>query len=102
MSMNRLALAAAGISMLLWVATPALAGHGHGSGNAFASGNAEKHGLGHHFGTSGKPHSNKHGALRGLDRANDVAGSHGQQGRTNAAAHQSEDGSSHRSSADSE
>jgi hypothetical protein len=88
--------------MLLWVAAPALAGHGHGSGNAFGLGNAEKHGVGHHFGTSGKPHSNKHGELRGLGRANDVAGSHGQQGRSNAAAHQSDHGSSHQSDADSE
>ncbi len=94
MSVNRLALAAAGISMLLGVATPALAGHGHGSGNAFGFGNAEKHGGGHHFGTSGKPHSNKHGELRGLRRADEAAGPHGQQGRTNAAARQSDKGSS--------
>lgn len=32
--------------------------------------------------------SNKGGALRGLDRANDVAGEHGAQGRANAAAKQ--------------
>jgi hypothetical protein len=51
--------------MLLGVATPALAGHGHGSGNAFGFGNAEKHGGGHHFGTSGKPHSNKQASFAG-------------------------------------
>jgi hypothetical protein len=34
------------------------------------------------------PHSNKGGEVRGLDRANDVAGEHGQQGRDNAAAKQ--------------
>ncbi len=95
MRVNRFALAAAGISMLLWLATPAVAGHGHGGGNAFGLGKAEKHGGGHHFGTSGKPHGNKHGQLRGLGRANEVAGPHGQQGRTNAAAHQSGDDSSH-------
>lgn len=37
--------------------------------------------------TTGLQHSNKGGALRGLDRANSVAGSHGQAGRTNAASH---------------
>ncbi len=98
MNVNRLALAAAGILMLLWVAIPALAGHSDGSGNALGFGNAEKHDVGHHFGTSGKPHSNKHGQLRGLGRANEVAGRHGRRGRTNAAAHQSDDGHSHRDS----
>ena len=36
---------------------------------------------------TGLQHSNKGGAMRGLDRANAVAGVHGQAGRTNAAAH---------------
>ena len=36
---------------------------------------------------NGLQHSNKGGALRGLDRANQVAGVHGQAGRTNAASH---------------
>lgn len=36
---------------------------------------------------TGLQHSNKGGALRGLDRANQVAGVHGQAGRANAAAH---------------
>jgi len=93
MCTNKLVLAAAGISMVLWMATPALAGHGHGGGNAFGIGNSEKHGGGHHFGTTGKPHSNKHGKDRGLDRANDVAGEHGQQGRANATTHQSDNDS---------
>ena len=34
------------------------------------------------------PKSNKGGEVRGLDRANDVAGEHGQKGRDNAAAKQ--------------
>lgn len=38
---------------------------------------------------TGQQHSNKGGALRGLDRANSVAGTHGQAGRTNAANHHS-------------
>jgi hypothetical protein len=101
MSVNRLALGAAGILMLLGMATPALAGHGHGGGNAFGFGKAKKHGAGHHFGASGKAHGNKHGQVRGLERANDVAGAHGQRGRTNAAGRQSENGSSH-SDSDSE
>jgi len=36
---------------------------------------------------NGLQHSNKGGALRGLNRANQVAGVHGQAGRTNAASH---------------
>ncbi len=36
---------------------------------------------------TGLQHSNKGGALRGLNRANQVAGVHGQAGRTNAASH---------------
>ena len=36
---------------------------------------------------TGLQHSNKGGALRGLNRANQVAGVHGQAGRTNAANH---------------
>ena len=36
---------------------------------------------------TGLQHSNKGGALRGLNRANPVAGVHGQAGRANAAAH---------------
>jgi hypothetical protein len=34
------------------------------------------------------PHSNKGGAVRGLDRADAVAGDHGEQGRANARAKQ--------------
>ena len=38
---------------------------------------------------NGQAHSNKGGAVRGLDRANTVAGVHGQAGRANAASHHS-------------
>lgn len=38
---------------------------------------------------NGQVHSNKGGAVRGLDRANAVAGTHGQAGRANAASHHS-------------
>jgi hypothetical protein len=93
MGANKLVLAAAWVSMLLWAATPVLAGHGHGGGNAFGLGDTAKHVGGHHSGTAGKPHSNKHGKDRGLDRANDVAGEHGQQGRANATTHQSDNDS---------
>jgi hypothetical protein len=88
MSANKRTLLVAAVSTLLSVATPVLAAHGHSKGNAFGIGNTEKHSGAHHFGTADKPHSNKHGKDRGLDRANDVAGEHGQQGRTNAATHQ--------------
>lgn len=47
MGANKVALAAAGVSMLLWVATPVLAGHGHGGGNAFGFGDTAKHVGGH-------------------------------------------------------
>ncbi len=36
---------------------------------------------------TGLQHSNKGGALRGLNRANQVSGVHGQAGRANAATH---------------
>jgi len=93
MGANKLVLAAAGVSMLLWAATPVLAGHGHGGGNAFGFGDTAKHVGGHHSGTAGKPHGNKHGKDRGLDRANDVAGEHVQQGRAKATTHQSDNDS---------
>src|SRR5258708_21984274 len=96
MGANKLALAAAGVSMLLWAATPVLAGHGHGGGNTFGFDDTAKHVGGHHSGTSGKPHSNKHGKDRGLDRANAVAGEPGQHGRANTTTHQSDhDSGSH-------
>lgn len=108
MRANRFVLVAAGLSMLLWTATPALAGHGHGGGNLFGLGDAEGHGGGHafgfgrvekhggdrHFGNSDNPHGNKHGQLRGLERPNKVAGEHGKWGRNNAGAHHSEHDSS--------
>jgi hypothetical protein len=91
MGANKLVLTAAAVSMLLWMATPVMAGHGHGKGNAFGLADAGKRSGGHHFGTTDKPHSNKHGKDRGLDRADDVAGEHGQQGRANADIHQADD-----------
>ena len=90
MSTRNLALVSAGISMLLWVATPAVAGHRHDGGKALGFGSTVKHGSGHHFGTTGKRQGNKQDKDRGLDRANDVAGEHGQQGRANAVTHQSD------------
>jgi hypothetical protein len=95
MKLSKLVVAAAGLSMVVWGATPAFAGHGHGHDNAFAFGKAENHGGGQHFEDSGNSHGNKHGEYRSLERANDVAGTHGQKGRNGAASHQSEGGSSH-------
>jgi hypothetical protein len=98
MHFNGLTLAAAVLSILAWIATPALAGHnplgqghGHGHGAGFSAGGGHQQGAGgsgHHKGVSDSPHSNKGGALRGLNRANQVAGPHGEEGRENAAAHQ--------------
>ena len=93
MGANKLALTAGAVSMFLWMAPPVMAGHGQGKGNAFGLADAGKHSGGHHFGTTGKPHSNKHGKDRGLDRADDVAGEHGQQGRANADRHQADNDS---------
>lgn len=106
MPFNRITFAAAALSMLSWMSTPALAGHnplGHGHGHSHVVGGAESYtkggghhhgagGHGHHFEASDNLHSNKGGALRGLDRANEVAGSHGQAGRDNAFAHHSDHG----------
>jgi hypothetical protein len=119
----KLVAAAVGLSMVLWGATPAFAGHGHGEYNAFAFGKggkhgggrefgfgkggkhggrhefgfgrADKHGGGHHYGYSGNSHGNKHGEYRGFERANEVAGPHGQRGRDNAAFRHSEGHSYH-------
>lgn len=96
MSGNRLALGSATLLAAVLMATPALAGHGHGGGHASGFGNAEKHGEGHPSGSSSwETHGNKHGEVRSLERANDVAGAHGEKGRTGAATHQSEHGHSH-------
>lgn len=93
MKLGKFVVAAVGLSMVLWGATPAFAGHGHGESNALAYGKSEEHGGGKHFGDSGNTHSNKHGEYRGLERGNEVAGSHGEKGRGNAGVRQSEHGS---------
>jgi hypothetical protein len=93
MGANKRALTAAVVWMLLSMATPVQAGHSHGRRNAFGLSDKGKRDVGIISETTGKPHSNKHGKDRGLDRANDVAGEHGQQGRANAATHQSDNDS---------
>lgn len=107
MHFDRITLAAAVLSMLSGVATPALAGHNpfghvHGHGHGVGIGGAPTKGGGHHFGTSGNSHSNKGGELRGLDRANEAAGPNGQQGRDKAAANQPGSNSSDSGDSDSE
>ena len=100
MRSSRLTLAAAALSMISWMSTPALAGHnslgdGHGHGhNSEIFGASTKgpghdgtKGHGHKHGAWDNTHSNKGGAQRGLDRANQVGGSHGEEGRENASAH---------------
>ena len=64
------------LSKILLVALVALFGAASGA-PSFAKGPS----------TTGLQHSNKGGALRGLARANQVAGVHGEAGRANAAAH---------------
>jgi hypothetical protein len=112
MFFSKITFGAAAIAMMSWLATPAFAGHnasgdGHGhtshNSGALTEGGGHKGGTkshGHHSHASHDTHGNKGGAERGLDRANDVAGSHGEEGRENAAAHHGDDhdgdhGSSH-------
>lgn len=93
----------AACASLLLAAMPAWAGHGsalHGKGhhNCFSA-TTRTHGQSAHSVTdadstggtdtdaSTHPDSNQGGELRGLDRANQVAVEHGEQGRTNAAYH---------------
>ena len=104
MHLNRITLAAAILSMMSWVAIPTFAGgpNSFGHGHGFGSPHRHGHGSGISGGLTGDashgsrapddPHSNKGGAQRGLDRANDVAGPHGEQGRGNAAEHQAASG----------
>lgn len=105
---KRLMSTVAMLSMLTWMATPALAGHnhpsfghGHGHGDAKTTTGTSSEGNSQHAGAAGNPHSNEGGELRGLDRANQAAGSHGQQGRDEAATNQP-DSSSSDSDSDSE
>jgi hypothetical protein len=102
MRYNRITLAVALLSMLSWTSTSAFAGHkppGYGHGHKAGITEASTGGIGRHGGGHGKHvgafRSNKGGALRGVDRANQVAGSHGEEGRENASAHHSNAGSSH-------
>ena len=83
-------------SILALAALPALAGHGsNGKGHGHGKGatEVEDSGGGHHHGgkghhhSSANSHSNKGGELQGLNRANEVAGPHGEEGRENAASH---------------
>jgi hypothetical protein len=102
MLFNKITIGAAALSMVSWMATPVFAGHnpmGHGNGHGHEVGisGVSTRGTGHHGGTKGhghldasdNTHGNKGGTLRGLDRADQVAGSHGEEGRENASAHHS-------------
>jgi hypothetical protein len=116
MFFNKITFAAAAIAMMSWMSTPAFAGHknqasGHGHGHkgdisdTFTEGGGHKGGKGHghHSHASHSTHGNKGGETRGLDRANEVAGSHGEEGRENASAHHGDDhGGDHGSSHDAD
>ena len=105
MLFNKITIGAAALSVMSWMSTPVFAGHnpmGHGNGHGHAAGisGVSTAGTGHHGGTKGHghhvdgsdhPYGNKGGAMRGLDRADQVAGSHGEEGRENASAHHSSD-----------
>jgi len=108
MRSSGITLAAAALSMISWMSTPALAGHnplGHGHGHKAGISGVSTGSTGHHGGTKGhghqlsageNAHGNKGGELKGLDRANQVAGPNGEEGRENASGHHSNDaGSSH-------
>ena len=104
---NKTTLIAAALSMISWMSAPAFAGHNsmghgndHGHGHEVGISGVPTGGTGHRGGTKGhghhldgsdNTHSNKGGALRGLKRADQVAGSHGEKGRENASAHHSSD-----------
>jgi hypothetical protein len=110
MRSSKIIIAVAVLSMVAWVSPQAWAGHdsygkgrGHSHSTAISGGvtQASSHhdgtkGHGHKHGAVANTHSNKGGAERGLTRANQVAGEHGEEGRENASAHHSGDeGSSH-------
>jgi len=89
-------MAVTAFSILALAALPAFAGHGpngKGDGQGKGATGVEDGGGGHHHGgkghhhSSANSHSNKGGELHGLNRANEVAGPHGEEGRENAASH---------------
>src|ERR1700730_3674047 len=98
MLFNKITIGAAALSVMSWVSTPVFAahnpmGHSNGHGHAVGISGVSTAGTGHHGGTKGRghhldgsdtQHGNKGGAMRGLDRADQVAGSHGEEGRENA------------------
>jgi len=101
---NSMAILLAASASLLLCAMPAWAGHGRGhfgKGHHNSGTRTQDVGRGQSKSsvtdgddTSGTatdasehPGSNKGGAVRGLDRANEVAGEHGESGRANAAGH---------------
>jgi hypothetical protein len=85
------------------LSTPVFAGHsatgdgnGHGhkgatSGDATEANGHQVASKGHGHHVSHNTHGNKGGAQRGLDRADQVAASHGEEGRDNASTHHSTD-----------
>jgi hypothetical protein len=93
MRSSKITFVAAVLASIAWLSAPAFAGH-NTSTHVHGHGGTKSHG--HKHGAEDNTHSNKGGAQRGLDRANQVAGSHGEEGRENASAHHSrDDGPSH-------
>jgi len=99
MRSSRIGILAGIIAMLAWASTPVLAGHNnghnHGHKGEMSDGSHGVHGKkGHGHKQESvdndsleNEHGNKGGAERGLDRANEVAGEHGEEGRENASSH---------------
>jgi len=103
MRSKKSSIAVTAFSIVALAALPAFAGHGsNGKGHGHGKGATEIEdsegghhhgGKGHHH-SSANSHSNKGGELHGLNRANEVAGPHGEEGRENAASHQGGSGAS--------
>ena len=107
MSTNRLIVLAAAAALVAWSTAPALArspGTAHGSAwgslglgasptrggaDAKASVKTDEKATPHRHDSKLNEHTNRGGELQGLDRADEAAGTHGQQGRDNARTRQS-------------
>jgi len=107
MSTNRLFVLAAAAALVAWSTAPALArspGASHGSAggslglgasptrdgaDAKASVKTDEKATPHRHDSKLNEHTNRGGELQGLDRADEAAGTHGQQGRDNARTRQS-------------
>jgi len=92
MSTNRLFVLAAAAALVAWSTAPALglgASPTRGGADAKASVKTDEKATPHRHDSKLNEHTNRGGELQGLDRADEAAGTHGQQGRDNARTRQS-------------